>query len=237
MQKLYKILAKDGQSVHGGSLKWSLPTKEGDGWKPGEWHEVAPPVSVCSRGLHLITEAGLMRWYKLNTVIFEAEGAGAESKDTEKIAFERARLLKPAEVQMPVYWKKAIGFIEHEIPDIPWLKPDGRPNPEWKYFPAKTWDAARDAARAAVWSAWAAVWDAARDAALSAWAAGDAAWDAVWDAAGDAKLQSVIYICDGLQLDQKHIDHAGARMEVWRKGYGLLCDVDGVLYVYGVEKI
>jgi len=25
-------------------------------------------------------------------------------------------------------------------------------------------------------------------------------------------------------------------MDVWRRGWGLLCDVDGVLYVYGVGK-
>ena len=30
----------------------------------------------------------------------------------------------------------------------------------------------------------------------------------------------------------KHLKHTKARWEVWQKGYGLLCDVDGVLYVY-----
>jgi hypothetical protein len=27
-----------------------------------------------------------------------------------------------------------------------------------------------------------------------------------------------------------------ARMRVWKKGYGLSCDVNGKLYVYGVKK-
>jgi hypothetical protein len=35
---------------------------------------------------------------------------------------------------------------------------------------------------------------------------------------------------------EKHLAHTKARWEVWQKGYGLLCDVDGVLYVYAVEK-
>lgn len=58
-----------------------------------------------------------------------------------------------------------------------------------------------------------------------------AAGDAAWDAARMAQLQ----ICFGLPLDQKHIDHLNARWEVWQKGYGLLCDVNGVLYVYAMD--
>ena len=30
----------------------------------------------------------------------------------------------------------------------------------------------------------------------------------------------------------KHFMHMNSRMEIWRKGYGLLCDVNGILYVY-----
>ena len=33
----------------------------------------------------------------------------------------------------------------------------------------------------------------------------------------------------------KHLAHLNARMEVWRKGYGLFGDVKGVLYVYEKE--
>ena len=34
----------------------------------------------------------------------------------------------------------------------------------------------------------------------------------------------------------KHVAHVEARIEVWKKGYGLLCDVEGVLYVYAPES-
>ena len=44
-----------------------------------------------------------------------------------------------------------------------------------------------------------------------------------------------IKVCEGLKLDKKHIDHANARWEVWQKGYALLCDIKGVLYVYQGE--
>ena len=59
-------------------------------------------------------------------------------------------------------------------------------------------------------------------------AAGAAAGDAAWDAA----IQSRVLVCTGLDLDETHINHARARMEVWKQGYGLNCDVNGVLYCY-----
>ena len=34
---------------------------------------------------------------------------------------------------------------------------------------------------------------------------------------------------------KRHKAHAKARMEVWKKGYGLYCDVKGKLYVYAVK--
>jgi hypothetical protein len=106
---------------------------------------------------------------------------------------------------------------------VRWFKPDGKPRKEWKIFYGKTWDAARDAARDAAWDA---AWDAARD----------AAWDAARDA---ALLTRFIVITDKIPQDknlQKHYKHAKERWEVWTKGYGLYCDVNGVLYVYGVKK-
>jgi len=104
---------------------------------------------------------------------------------------------------------------------------------------AAAWDAAGDAA---VDAAWAAASDAARNAASDAAraAARAAAWAAAWDAVGAAArdaegaaaLEVRILVCKGLKLDKKHIEHSKKRMEVWRKGYGLLCDVNGILYVY-----
>ena len=115
------------------------------------------------------------------------------------------------------------------------------------------WNAARDAsrgaARGAAWgkardAAWSAAWDAAQKVAWRR--AGDAALDASWDAAqkvawrraGDAARDADLYTYYILTSDlkvkdlEKHLNHVKARWEVWQKGYGLLYDVDGVLYVY-----
>jgi hypothetical protein len=59
----------------------------------------------------------------------------------------------------------------------------------------------------------------------------DAARDAARNAAGDAALLSrCIVVAD--KLDPKFMKHARARWAVWKSGYGLVCDVNGVLYVY-----
>ena len=106
-------------------------------------------------------------------------------------------------------------------------------------------DAERAAARDAAWNAArAAAEAAARDAAGAAAraAALDAAWNAAGAAAGDAAWDARLYayvrfcIAMNAKLDPKHIKHAEARMDVWRAGYGLRCDVNGKLYVYGVKK-
>ena len=82
------------------------------------------------------------------------------------------------------------------------------------------------ASLAATPKAWTAAWDAARDA---AW---DAAWGAAGNAAWDAALFGRMLVCVGLSVDAKHLMHVNERMRVWRKGYGLYCDVNGTLYVY-----
>ena len=105
--------------------------------------------------------------------------------------------------------RKLDSFIFKEIPKVPFFKPDGKPKKEWKMFYGDTWDAARGAARGA-------------------------AWGAARDAARGAALISDYLITSDLDFKDKakHLAHAKARWEVWQKGYGLLCDVDGVLYVY-----
>ena len=104
-----------------------------------------------------------------------------------------------------------------------------------------TGDAAEDAAGDA---AWAAAWDAAEDAAedvtgAAARAAAEAAaWAAARAAGGDAALYVQIeHICADLLIDQSHRNHVQARWQVWQKGYALLCDVNGVLYVYAAESV
>jgi hypothetical protein len=248
--KLYKIL-EGNKSCHGGDLEWSLP----DG-KPGNWHEITGDLSMCSKGIHLTDKPA--RWFKWNCSIYEAEYEGEIlwDKNESKCCVRKARLLK--RVEPPKWWMRTHQFVERDIPSVLWLKPDLKPRKEWKLFKAQTWAAARAAARAAAgaaawdaaWdAAWAAAraaagaaagaapqdaaWDAARDAAGAA--AGSAAGAAAWDAAWDARLMSYINVCEGLKIDKKHIDHINARWEVWQKGYALLCDVKGVLYVYCKE--
>ena len=110
----------------------------------------------------------------------------------------------------------------------------------WAAARDAAWDAARAAAGDAAWAAaWAAAWDAARDAArAAAWdaardaaraAARDAAWDAARDAARACNFRSIVH---DLDIDQKHRDHVASRWSAWTSGYGVSCDVDGVLYCY-----
>jgi hypothetical protein len=109
------------------------------------------------------------------------------------------------------WWKEHKVFVkEIKAGKIPFFKNDGKPLKEWKLFETRA--AARDAA-------WDAAWDAARA----------AAWDAAWDA---ALFTRVTHICSGLKLDAKFRIHAKARWQVWTKGYCLLCDINGKLYVY-----
>jgi hypothetical protein len=101
--------------------------------------------------------------------------------------------------------------------------------------------AIRDAAIGANRDAsWIAAWDAARDATWNAVGpiartiASVAAGDAVLDAALMAQL---IVVKDlGFEGKDRHIKHVSERMDVWRKGYGVAADVNGILYVYCVGR-
>ena len=103
--------------------------------------------------------------------------------------------------------EKVEKFIE-EIKQTKFFKPDGDPKPEWKLFSGEDWNAACDAAR-------------------------NAARNAEWDAA----LYAVFLAVSDLDFadKEKHWTHVKARWEVWTKGYALLCDVNGKLYVYAKE--
>jgi hypothetical protein len=208
-------------------------------------------VAVCESGYHATTDP--MQWLVVGMRVFEAVVGG----DPEETAYDKgvwhSMGLGPERPELvPDWWHDVEAFVA-ELPSWPWMQPQGDPDPSWEVFSTidVAWvaarSAARDAARDAAWDearvaarnvARSAARDAACDAARDA--AGDAGRDAVWVAArdaawavsGDAGLWSQVLVCGGLPLDQRHIDHARARMDVWRRGYGLLCDVDGVLYVY-----
>ena len=125
--------------------------------------------------------------------------------------------------------------------DVPFFKRCGSLPDGVKLF------ATRTAARASAWaSASAAASAAARDSASAAAsaaamdaasaAASAAAMDAAMDAAWDAVLYArIIFLCAGLEIDEKHVERIKKRWAVWEAGYGVLCDVDGVLYCY--EKL
>ena len=62
-----------------------------------------------------------------------------------------------------------------------------------------------------------------------------AAWAAAWDAARDAALLAGLHIVSDLDVNHKHWTHARARWDVWQRGYGLACDINGVLFTYGKQ--
>ena len=240
MDKLYKVLV-DGKSCHGGSMEWSLPKKVKGKWVAGKWQEHKGDIKICDSGLHLTKER--FDWYKWGCTVYEAEAKNIVEWEGNKCVAKSVRLIK--EVPHPKWWTDCEGWVA-TLKDIAWLKPDGKPNKEWELFETRAaagdaardaaWDAARDAAWDAARNA---AWDAARNAARNAAgdAARDAAWDAdgdaAWDAAWDAALYAqVIFICDGLKLQDSHKVHIKKRMEVWQKGYGLYCEINGVLYCY-----
>ena len=158
MTAYYKVLTADNRSGHGGDLAWSLPTANGDGtWTPGAWHEVAGPVRVCERGLHLTTEP--MRWPLAGMRVYRAEGGGDAQTEGDKTAFRRARLLAPADEAVPSWWRDVESFVA-SIAAVPWFRPQGDPDPAWIVFETRA--AARDAVRGAAWgAAWGVAWAAA----------------------------------------------------------------------------
>jgi hypothetical protein len=92
----YKVLGPNGESIHGGSLSWSLPTvNEAGEWTPGEWHEVKGKVRCCSNGLHLTTAP--VMWWRLDARVFLVEHEGDADTDgsaDDKFAVRRARLIR-----------------------------------------------------------------------------------------------------------------------------------------------
>jgi hypothetical protein len=180
-----------------------------------------------------------------------------EEEIKKKVWLECQKSFKPYKRQL-----KEVGKFLLEIPKIRWLDFHGKIDANWHMSFGINLAAARDAVGDAVGDAAGdavgdavgdAAWDAARDAVGdavgdaargAAWdAARDAVGDAVGDAAGDAARgaawDAAIYARCLLVKDKiakKHFEHAKARMAVWKAGYGLRCDVNGKLFVYGAKK-
>jgi hypothetical protein len=205
----------------------------------------------CGVGLHIgKTIEGCFQGGSFPGSLWHVESDGPMlGEDGNKIRVGSLRVLSVAEKPG---WISAVETFLASIRAVPWFKPSGPPDPAWQHYAARdaAWAAARaaagDAAGDAVWAAArAAAGDAARPAAGAAardaaWAAaGAAARDAAWAAAGDAawaaELQTLMAIAVDLDYPDKakHEAHARARWDVWQRGYGCACDVDGQLFTYG----
>ena len=152
---------------------------------------------------------------------------------------------KPEIKALPVAVQKRLEKFMDSIPTIKWYLPDGKPKKAWRLFYGDTWASAWD-------SAWACARDSARDSASDSArdsasdsardsardsasnSARDSASDSAWDSAMDFSLMARMIVVSDLDYPdkKKHEKHVRERINVWCKGYGLLCDVDGVLYVY-----
>ena len=251
MTTYLKVIGPDNRACHGGEFDYSNYLPAGD--EPGAWLPERTPV-LCESGWHWCTPESLMHWWaKPHMRAYEVEPSSDVTEPTSdgKSVSSSGRLLR--EYPLPQWWLDAMRFATEEIPTIPWMQRVGPVDPAWRVFPTRGaarntalagvrnagWETARDAARNATWdaarnatwdTAWDAVWKATRNA---AW---DTALDAALDAARDAALYGVTrYVCADLPLAQEHRDLVAARWEVWKRGYGVACDVDGVLHVY--EKV
>jgi hypothetical protein len=116
-------------------------------------------------------------------------------------------------------------------------------------------DSSWDAARTAAWNAakiaasdagrnaeWESAWDSARDVTReTAWAsarseAPDSAWAVPWDAAWHAAdYAAICVVCSDLKIQPEHFQTIERRMNVWRKGYALMAEIHGTLYVYAAQ--
>ena len=254
MGKLYKILV-DGKSCHGGNYAYPLPLDD----KPGEWTP-EQPVKPCSSGYHLTTRPNI--WLSLGMTVYDAEGRGIMENRGYKFVFESVRLLKVSDYQIPEYWKKFEEFMDGlkniawmsrkgEVKKE-W-KHFEHMNDAWKAARNASWNAANVFSSTLQWSndeytAYESALDDSKDASLFAgrWNAWDAARVASWNhklptAAYDARYSTLdtslcarICIVSDLEYPNKskHEAHANERMEVWRRGYGLARDVNGVLFTY-----
>ena len=181
MEKLYKVLDKNGHSCHGGNMQWSLPTKNDDGtWTPGEWMpEIKGEIIPCENGYHLCREKDLTQWLRDTVWIAEVDGEIVEADD--KVVCRRVRLIsgtawneRNARLFACDCAEHVLHLYEHAYPG------DDRPRLAIEtaraYANGKATEdelsAARDAARAAAMAA---------AMAAAAWAAARvAAWDSAW---------------------------------------------------------
>ena len=94
--QLFKVLGPHGQSVHGGTHLWGLPTLDA----PGPWTLPLTPA-ICSSGYHLVDDP--LEWRVFGARLFIAEGRGAFSHNRSgKVSFEQVRLLEEIRADWPL---------------------------------------------------------------------------------------------------------------------------------------
>jgi len=182
-ETLYKALDEDGTRPDQGH-EWSLPTRDGDGWKPGEWEDAGPgELAKCQHGIHAATIRQLPLWLHAHLYVLEpAEGTDRLDVD-DKTVVRRARLVRPVETWTATTARLyAADCAEMVLPIYEDKHPDeDRPRRAIEvaraYARGEATDKQLAAAGAAAGAAWAAA-GAARDAAGAAWAA---AWDIMSD--------------------------------------------------------
>jgi len=250
-KKYYKCLRLNRASWYDVNFIWSSKN-------PVEIKE-AVQGKPCGIGLHLAKSINdSFKHGNFPAKIFEVKPLSPIlGEDKTKIRVARAKLLKDV---TPDYVLAVNRFLA-SISKIKWFGNHRPLKAEWQIFDTMdtAWSKARNTAKDAFWSkawntAWnaacSAVWniskdtarnavkDAAKDAAWNAassavWNTGkDIVWSIPWNAAKDAALYAQMLICLDFNLEKRHIDHIKACWETWKRGYGLLCDVNGTLYVY-----
>ena len=153
----------------------------------GEWLEVAPPIKMCSRGLHASVHPFDALGYAPGNTLCLVELAGQIKTETDKCVASRRRIIArfDAEPLLREFVLHCALSVIHlwKAPDV--VRQYLESGDESLRSAAR--DAARDAARSAARGA--APWDAARGAAWAAarsaapWdAACEAAWEAAWEA-------------------------------------------------------
>jgi len=86
-EKYYKVL-KNGKSLKGGSLEWSLP--KGD--EPGEWHEAKGVLSLRDNGLHVTKTPAA--WWADGAECFEVEWDGEKIDGDNMAVVRKCRLVR-----------------------------------------------------------------------------------------------------------------------------------------------
>ena len=185
-------------------------------------------------------------------------GRGKMDKMMRAGGWAGARYSKNGNINSP-WWKKVQAIVK-ECKIITYFSNSGEIKPEWKIFDtySEAYLAAESAAYAAtLLAAYSAAYSVARSEAytaayaaarseahsaahsvarLAAYAAARSEAHSAADSAADSAVDSAALLarCEIGELadDNQHKIYAQNCMDVWRAGYGLLCDIDRVFYVY-----